>query len=195
MENQIAIELLISYGATIKDFDSGETIFSENEPSKNYYQIIEGSVKMINSNKEGKEYTQGYFYDGQSFGEPPLLINEKYPATAIAIKKTKIIKVSKERFFKLLEDNKSIQNDLLILLARRIYNKSNTSKDIVNQKPEFRITAFLDTCKTSSEKELIMFTRQEIANSTGLRVETVIRTLGKMKEKKIVEIIDHKLYY
>ena len=74
-------------------------------------------------------------------------------------------------------------------------NKATTSKDIINQKPEFRIQAFLDTCKKSKEKQIIAFTRQEIANFTGLRVETVIRTLSKMNQKNVVEIINHKIYY
>ena len=73
--------------------------------------------------------------------------------------------------------------------------KKEEKKDIINQKPEFRIQSFLDFCKKSNEKELIDFTRQEIANSTGLRVETVIRTLSKMHKKQIVEIINHKIYY
>ncbi|MEG1266832.1 MAG: helix-turn-helix domain-containing protein [Myroides sp.] len=38
-------------------------------------------------------------------------------------------------------------------------------------------------------------TRQEIANFTGLRVETVIRALGKMKKNNIVEIKSQKIYY
>ena len=45
------------------------------------------------------------------------------------------------------------------------------------------------------KKELVEFTRQEIANFTGLRVETVIRELSKMSKTNKVEIINHKLYY
>jgi len=41
----------------------------------------------------------------------------------------------------------------------------------------------------------IPYTRQEIANFTGLRVETVIRYLTKMKVGKIVEINNRKLIY
>ncbi|WP_369791989.1 helix-turn-helix domain-containing protein [Sediminibacterium sp. C3] len=39
------------------------------------------------------------------------------------------------------------------------------------------------------------FTRQQLADFTGLRVETVIRTLSKLSERNKVKIIDHKLYY
>ena len=71
------------------------------------------------------------------------------------------------------------------------------TKDIVNQKPEFRILAFLNAHKNPDcpKKELVEFTRQEIANFTGLRVETVIRELSKMSKTNKVEIINHKLYY
>jgi len=195
MNPQVEIDLLVKFGAFFKEYNIGETIFCEDDSAKFYYQIVEGGVKMININEDGKEYIQGYFCEGQSFGEPPLIIDKKYPATAIALKKTEIIKISKSNFFNLLDHFPLIQTDFLKLLATRIYNKANTSKDIINQKPEFRIVAFLDTCKTRQEKEQINYTRQEIANFTGLRVETVIRALSKMKQKKIVEIINHKIHY
>ena len=44
--------------------------------------------------------------------------------------------------------------------------------------------------RNSSKKELVPFTRQEIANFTGLRVETVIRAFSKMKEEKKIDIIN-----
>jgi len=71
-------------------------------------------------------------------------------------------------------------------------------KDIINQKPEFRIIAFLNAHKKGSDckiKELVPFTRQEIANFTGLRVETVIRAFAKMKLDKKIDIINHKIYF
>ena len=164
---------------------------------KKDYQIIEGSVKMFNSNDDGKEFTQGYFCNGQSFGEPPLIIEETYPSTAIAFQDSKIIKLSKDKFFKILDEYPAIQKKLLVLLANRIHSKAKTSKDIINQKPEFRILAFLNAHKgnRNGAKELVPFTRQEIANFTGLRVETVIRVFSKMSACNKVEIINHKIYY
>ncbi|OWP79845.1 Crp/Fnr family transcriptional regulator, partial [Flavobacterium covae] len=45
------------------------------------------------------------------------------------------------------------------------------------------------------KKIFIPFTRQEIANFTGLRVETVIRACSKLKKTGIIEIINHKIYF
>jgi len=194
---QIDSNLLYKCDAIVKEYKKGETIFSEDMMANFYFQIIDGCVKMFNINDTGKEFTQGYFFNGQSFGEPPLFINEKYPATAIAYNDTTIIKLSKDKFLKILDDYPLIQNDFLKLMARRIHSKAKTSKDIINQNPSFRILAFFKTRKKIEEGErmLIPYTRQEIANFTGLRVETVIRALAKLKADKKIEIKNHKVYY
>ncbi|MBK6785512.1 MAG: helix-turn-helix domain-containing protein [Saprospiraceae bacterium] len=47
----------------------------------------------------------------------------------------------------------------------------------------------------TQQRALIPYTRQQIADFLGLRVETVIRTLIKMEQEKSVEIRKHKLYF
>lgn len=195
MKPQIPLELLVSYGATFKEYQKEEIIFSEKDTANYYYQIISGSIKMFNTNDDGKEFTQGYFLKGQSFGEPPLFIDERYPASALAFQDTEVVRISKEKFLKILEEHPDIQKEFLMLMARRIHNKATTSKDIINQKADFRIKAFMNSYKKSDQKELIPFTRQEIANFTGLRIETVIRTISVMAKKKQIDIINHKIYY
>lgn len=191
------IDLLYTWGAIAKEYKKNELLFSEDEVANFYYQVVEGCVRMFNSNDEGKEFTQAYFNNGDSFGEPPLLIDAKYPSSAVAFIDSKIIKLSKDKFLKILDENPLIQRECLQLLAKRIHNKAKASKDIINQRPEFRILAFLNTHKKNKDdiRKLVPFTRQEIANFTGLRVETVIRTFSKMKTDKKIEIINHKLYY
>jgi CRP/FNR family transcriptional regulator len=196
---QIDIDLLFSWGAVAKKYKKSEVIFNEDEVAYFYYQIIEGSVRMFNSNDEGKEFTQGLFCKGDSFGEPPLFIDQVYPSKAITIQDSTIIKLAKDKFLKILEEYPSIQKTFLVLLANKIHSKSNSSKEIINQKPEFRILAFLNSHKRKSEctddKVLIPYTRQEIANFTGLRVETVIRVFSKMNSCNKVDIINHKIFF
>ncbi len=196
---QIDIDLLYSCGAVAKKYKKHEVIFDEGEAANFYYQILDGSVRMYNSNEEGKEFTQGLFYAGDSFGEPPLFINETYPSKAIAIQDSTILKLSKDKFLKIIDENPSIQKYFLNLFAHKIHSKAKTSKEIINQKPEYRIISFLNSFKKKTEhpdeKTLIPFTRQEIADFTGLRVETVIRAFTKLNQSHKVEIIHHKIYY
>jgi CRP-like cAMP-binding protein len=196
---QIDLDLLYSWGAVTKNYKKNEVIFEEEETAHFYYQIIEGNVRMYNANDDGKEFTQGHFYKGESFGEPPLFINETYPSKAITTQDSIIIKLSKDKFLKILNEYPSIQKYFLTLFAKKIHTKSNTVKEIINQKPEYRIHAFINSFKkkatTTPDRILIPYTRQEIANYTGLRVETVIRVLSKMSKANTVEIKNHKIFY
>ena len=195
----IDTDILFTWGGIARRFTRNETIFYEDDHCLCYHQIVEGKVKMININNEGKEFIQGLFIEGQSFGEPPLFIDEIYPATAVAQTDSVIIKLSKENFMGILDAYPDLQMTFLKILSKRLYNKALTAREVINNTPEARLLSFLKQIKkemtTGKERVLIPHTRQELANLTGLRVETVIRTLTRMHEEKKVEIKDRKLYY
>ena len=173
-------------------------VFYEDNQAVFYYQIIEGQVKLINLHNDGNEYIQGIFHEGSSFGEPPLFIGKPYPSTAIAQKDSVILILSKDSFMKMLEEYPTIQLDIIRTLSNRIYNKAVTARELIHNSPEDKLLGFLKSTKKpskSNEKILVPHTRQEIANLTGLRVETVIRTLKKMESSGVVEIRERKLYY
>jgi len=196
---QIDADILITWGAVAKKFKKGDFIFHEGDHPRFYYQILEGTVKMFNTNLDGKEFTQSEFKTGRSFGEPPMFIDEAYPSTAVACQDSIILKLSKEKFLEILDEYPVYQKQMITLFAKRIYSKATTAREIINNTPETRIIGFLNDYKKKNNKENenieIPYTRQEIANYTGLRVETVIRTLTKMKSKKIVLIVERKLIY
>jgi CRP/FNR family transcriptional regulator len=200
---QIEIDLLIAWGGVSQKFKKNEFIFMEGHYPHFYHQIIDGNVKMFSTDTDGKELIQGMFSVGDSFGEPPLFIQEAYPATALALHDSVIIRVAKDNFMKILEEYPQIQKSFLVLFAHRIFNKALKSKILAQNEPENRILAFLKAYKKNKMKEnsdlkgqiIIPFTRQEIADFTGLRVETVIRTLKVMDTQHKVKIYDKKVYY
>ena len=195
----ISLDIIIANGGIQKKYRKGDIIFSEGEQCNYYHQIVQGSIKMFNFNQDEKEFTQGIFSAGESFGEPPLFINLPYPASAEATSDTTIIRLAKQNFLGLMDAYPDLCKQMLNLLANRTYSKSITTRIIINSSPEVRILSFLDYYKlkygTHEEKELIPLKRQEIANHTALRVETVIRTLRQLKEEGKVEILNRKLFY
>ncbi|MBK8699706.1 MAG: Crp/Fnr family transcriptional regulator [Saprospiraceae bacterium] len=193
-------DLLIQNGGTIKLHPKGDCLFKESSTPRYYYQILSGCVKMISQNEDGKIYTHGLFSEGQSFGEPPLFLNVNYPSSAIAVTESVVIKVPRGPFFKLVEDNPIFYKNFVLILAERVYEKTWSNKMLTGQQPEFRILNFLQNFKKKTnidldKKILITLTRQEIADFTGLRVETVIRTLKKMEGDNKIEIRNRKLFY
>lgn len=192
-------DLIATWGGKSRVFKKNEFLFMEDEDPKWYFQILKGKVRMFNSNEDGREFTQGTFGEGESFGEPPLLISKTYPTTAQAMEDSIVLMLSREVFFQVLEEYPEIKTGFLIKMSNRVYNKAIISRSIVNCKPENRILSLLDRYKEVNSKNktkiLIHLTRQEIADQTGLRVETVIRTITNLYKKKFLDIIDHKIYY
>ena len=191
-------DVLISYGASTQRVKKGEIIFHEGSNPHYFYQLIEGEVKMISINRQGKELILGIRGKGDSFGEPPLFINKTYPSTAITLKDSIIIKISKDKLDILLHDNPTIAINIIERFAEKIYQKTITSQILAASDPEEKILSFLDRIKKiegANNPIKIPYTRQQIANSTGLCVETVIRTLIKLSDEKMVEIKNHKVYY
>lgn len=196
----IATELLEKYGALKKVFDKMAIIFEEGNLPAYYYQIVSGEVKMSNYNDDGREFIQGIFYKEQSFGEPPLFLNQNYPANAIAVEDSEILLLSKSNFMKLLEENPFVSIKIIQNLAQRLYYKSVMAAEMSTQEPEHRVLKLMDhgiayfNFQKDENGYLINFTRQQIGDLTGLRVETVIRTIKALEKKGILKIINRKVY-
>jgi CRP-like cAMP-binding protein len=197
----IAPELLQQYDASLNRFKKGEYLFHANWPAHFYFQIAEGSVKMVN-HTENNDFIQGIFVSNESFGEPPLFGNFPYPADAQAISDSKIWILTKEAFFLLLRENPDTHLALTQALACRLCRKANLLKDSASLSPEQRILNVIDYYKCEYEARHgrrgtpyeVPFTRQLIADMLGLRVETVIRKIQYLADAGSISLQNGKVY-
>ena len=192
--------LLLHYGAKKVSYNKGDQLFREGDTALNYYQVSAGEVKMNNYNLDGKEFIQGIFNPGQSFGEPPLFADVKYPANAEALTDCEVMLLHKTGFFELLASNPEVHLKVTQTLANRLYYKAIMASEISSQEPEHRILRILDYLKKNVHKTEGKFsykvdlTRQQIADLTGLRVETVIRATKALEKKGELKIKNRKVY-
>lgn len=191
--------LLLNHGARRVVFSKGDQLFREGESAIHFYQIASGEIKMNNYNEDGKEFIQGIFSIGQSFGEPPLLANVKYPANAEAISDAEVFQLTKEQFLELLSSNPKVHLKITETLAKRLYYKAIMVSEISSQEPEHRILRIIDYLKHVDKVEgkfkyRLDLTRQQLADLTGLRVETVIRATKSLEKKGELEIKKRKVY-
>lgn len=192
-------ELLIEKRAYFFEAQKDDYIFSEDEPASFYFQVISGTVKMSSYSDNGQEFIQGIFKAGQSFGEPAIFGDFTYPNNAIAAEKSEIARLPKDIFNELLQENFGIHQKFNILFAHRLRYKSILLKEISSYNPDHVILTLLKYLRDNSDEEdtshfCIPFTRQQIADMTGLRVETVIRTVKKLQKDGKLEIKQHKIY-
>ena len=195
----IDLDLLLAWGATFHNLEKGQVLFCEDDPAHFYYQVVEGRIKMCNCNEEGKEFIQDMFEAGESFGEPPLFDGGIYPASAEADEASVVIRLRKENFLQMLKENFDIHFGFTQTLARRLRFKSLISKEISSYGPMHRVSTLLQEYTKSRgipDDELlkIELTRQQIADMTGLRVETVIRSIRELERNGHLKIERGKVY-
>ncbi|MDN6309360.1 MAG: Crp/Fnr family transcriptional regulator [Flavobacteriaceae bacterium] len=192
---------LIAYNARIELYEKGELIFDKDDKAQYYYQVEQGQVKMNNYSESGKEFIQGIFNNGDSFGEPPLFADVKYPAAAEALENSRIYKLPKSTLIRLLKEQPEVHFRITERLSKRLYFKSLMASEISSEEPEHRIVSLLHYLKRhvhqleDDEIFVVDLKRQQIADLTGLRVETVIRACKSLEKKDKISIVKRKVHF
>jgi CRP/FNR family transcriptional regulator, cyclic AMP receptor protein len=190
-------EVLNQYNAKIVTFEKEQLIFFQGAEALNYYQVRIGEVKMAHYNSEGQEFIQGIFEPNSSFGEPALFGEFPYPCGAVATKYTEIFKLPKTQFFKLLEENFIIHKKFNCELSKRLRYKGMILNEISSYPPAHRIQTILKYMRVrmgiNSDVFEVPYTRQQLADMTGLRVETVIKTIKKLEADNFLKIKNRKV--
>lgn len=197
---KIAADMLRNYGAVVKNYRRHDDIFREQQVAFYYFQIVSGLVKMVNHGEENN-FIQGIFTEGESFGEPPMIGEFPYPASATAITDTQLLALPRKHFIELLRAHFDIHLNFTLLMCRRVLEKSEILKAVNLGLPEERILAAIDLLRSKLSREqysqdnyfVVPVTRQEIADMTGLRVETVIRKVGLLEEQGKLLIAERKI--
>lgn len=197
----ISEDLLKRHHARIVELDKGESLFEQGESATHFHLVRSGRIKMSSYNDEGREFVQGFFVEGQSFGEPPFFNQMPYPASAVAVEKSTVWKVSHDAFMTLLRENFEVHLQLTRTLSGRLIYKSMMIAEIAVEEAEHRLATLIEYFRNSDdawnpgEPYQVPFTRQQLADMSGLRVETVIRSVKAMETKGTLRIADGKVFW
>jgi CRP/FNR family transcriptional regulator, cyclic AMP receptor protein len=188
------------YHAKLVSLKKDQMLFHEGDAAIDYMQVECGTVKMFIVSSEGQEFIQGIFNAGESFGEPALIGKFPYPGSVVAIEASKIWKLPADYFFQMLKENFDLHLKMDQVLCQRLRYKSMVLSEISSHEPEHRILSLLKHFKSKNTpstpiKSIIPYTRQQLADMTGLRVETVIRAVKKMEKEKKLSLEGHKIKF
>ncbi len=179
--------LLLQYGAVIRKHKKEEIVIKEGGKARFFFVVYSGEIKMYNTGDDGKEFIQAIFTEGESFGEPPLFLDTDYPASAKALVDSEVLMLEKTKMTSLLKDHFEVHLQLTEILCKRLYFKSMMAREITMHDAAHRILAVIDFLKERDEftEKIypVSLTRQQLADLTGLRVETVIRSITHLVKK------------
>lgn len=195
----IPVDILLANGATYRKAEPGERIFHEGSIPTYYYQLMTGRVRWSNLLDDGREVLHKIVEPGDVFGEMPFFDEGVYAASAIADVACTLLRLRADRFKQILTDHPAIHFDFSKSMASDLRFKFMLTDIVSRNCPEDMITNLIQYL--NQERKLIcqdcnrlMLTRQQLANMTGLRVETIIRAIKNMERNERVNIVKGKVF-
>jgi CRP/FNR family transcriptional regulator len=178
----------------VEEYKKKAAIFSEGDPSDVLYGVLEGKVKITKLSAEGKEIIIEVISPGDIFGAVAVMRGFPYPANAAAMEDSKLLRLSRSNFLKVLDGYPSVMYCMMQNLGDRMKGSHESLKNIALEKVGSRIASLLLKLAEKSgvetpEGTVIDFklTKQDIADMVGTTVETSIRTMSQFKKKGLIE--------
>jgi len=190
----MTIKYLLDNKFKISLYKKGDVVYECGAMPRAVYFIKSGRVKMVTVNDDGKEFIQGIFKSNELFGEPALLLHKPYLAHTIATQDSEIIAVNAEEFTGMLKENPDFSMNLIHILSNRLFYKSMMLEELANEQADHRVVTLLKHLLADlNSGEELKLTRQQIADMSGLRIETVIRIIKKLSVLKEFKLIRGKI--
>ena len=183
-----------------ENFKKKQEIFSEGDPSDWFYILVNGKVKITKLSHDGREIIIELISPPDFFGGFAVLKGFPYPANAVAMEDSNVIKISRYNLLKVIDRFPNVMYDITSNLGDRIREFHDTLKNIALERVESRIAALLlklaDKAGEKKDKTILInirLTKQDIAEMVGTTVETTIRVMSKFKKSGYITDKDGKV--
>jgi CRP/FNR family transcriptional regulator len=177
-----------------KAFPKKHIIFIEEAPVESIYLIKRGTIKLYKTQPDGRSQILRIDGTGGVLGFDSLF-RSTYLATAETIVESVLCQIRAADFRTLLAAEPDINHRLLKVASQELERNQNLLFTIGTGTARERLAYFLLTlylsqcdCEQNPRKINLLISRQELSEHLGIKQETVIRNLTKLKEEKILDI-------
>jgi CRP-like cAMP-binding protein len=174
-------------------FAKSENIFSEGDPPRFLYTVLNGRVKVVKLTPSGQEAILEIFGPGDPLGAVAVYEGKNYPASAIALESTTCLRIERDVFFTLLEQHPSLVRGVLSGLNLRLVELTKRVAELTGGRVENRLARlFLRLSEQFGRSERaglfipMPLQRQELADMTGTTVETCIRIMSRWAKEDVL---------
>jgi len=107
----------------VLEYIAGEEIVSEGEIEPFFYGILNGSVNIVVNNDKNQEVVVGTLVCGELFGEAAIFTNVKRTANIVAVEKTQVIQIDRDKFFQFIKI-------LMLMIYALLQKLKDTNKEL-----------------------------------------------------------------
>lgn len=176
-------------------FRRGQPIFFAGTPVQALYVVRSGRVKVFRSSPTGEEQVLRLLGPGELLGYRPLLANESYRASAVAVEDSVICVIPTAAVRDLLRFVPELALELLTKLARELRVSEDLMMNLLHRPVRERAASLLlmllEDNRGASDPALLQsqhLRRQDMARMIGTTPETFSRVLRGLAQSGIIDL-------
>lgn len=183
----------LSEDRKIREYAKKDVIFREGDHAHTLFYVVKGKVKATKTDSYGKDLVTDLYSPGDFVGYIPLLEDEVYHETAIALEDSDLIIIPKEDFKSLINSNRDVAGKFIKMLANNVFEKEERLLKLAYGSVRERVADALIQLQLRYKEEgqdefSIRISREDLASIVGTATESLIRTLSEFKSDGVVEI-------
>jgi CRP/FNR family cyclic AMP-dependent transcriptional regulator len=172
---------LLRFGKAVQ-FEKGEFIFFQADPSDKFYIVRSGNISIILESSDGREMVINEMRPGDYFGELGLLTKKERSTSAFCRADSELLVFPGKAFLEILDAEPLLARRILDLTADRLRNSSERESALAFLDAQARLARLLlQLDKQESEKGYVTISQDELAMRTGLTRQTVAKALGRWR--------------
>ncbi|MDR3539144.1 MAG: helix-turn-helix domain-containing protein [Acetobacteraceae bacterium] len=182
----------LSTTAVVMEAAPGTTFIDEGEPAASFFNITRGTAKLFKLLPDGRRQITGFVTVGHFLG---LAVSDTYAFSAEAIDNVRYCRFSRARLRSLLDDFPLMEKRLLEVASNELVAAQEQMLLLGRKTARERLASFLAMqsrqgviCQHPRERFALPMTRGDIADYLGLTIETVSRTLTKLRAEGLIDI-------
>ncbi|HMN68220.1 MAG TPA: Crp/Fnr family transcriptional regulator [Bdellovibrionales bacterium] len=185
-------------GATVKELKHREILYRAGDHAFNFALVVQGALKLVKYTPSGDEFIVHFATPGDPVGA--LVMSSPggaYPVTVVAMGSVVVLKIPKSTFLaSWMNDPRAMQNVNRMLFHRMndMHEQRVMTKAPLVQKIARQLALLIERVDGEGATALsIPLTRQELADSVGASVESVIRVMSEWSGKGMIRTADHHI--
>lgn len=175
-------------------FDTGLDIFTEGDPARRFYLLLDGHIRVVRSNEDGEEIIVLHIHSGGMFGIAPALGRQTYPATARAAGEVCALSWPVSAWPGLVAAYPGFAQSTYGTVGERVAEMNARIMELATKQVEERVACALLRMVSQSGKQAphgirigFPVTRQNIADMTGSTLHTVSRLLSAWDKAGVIQ--------